>query len=315
MDSTSNTPPLGKYLASSDKKVRDKAIKSLSAFLSNNSKEPLPKSELAKLWKGIFYCYWMSDKPLVQQALASELAELLLTISTTSASLAFLRAFWEATVREWSGIDRYRLDKYYALVRKFTNAAIRVLMRAEWAEDACKEYNDILGGMGGPLCPVDKKVPSSLSYHLADIYLQELNKAVEASPETFPSQCSPVPLYTVLYPFLMLAARTPSNTTFKRLQSSLFEPLFANLAAAQSSSSSTNSTQRNVEFPALVANSRRDISSQSDAQSAPELLKTMYQTIFDVASHQDTRDSNRRKMYAIWKAGMEDVEGTELDGS
>jgi len=50
----------------------------------------------------------MSDKPLVQQALASELAELLLTISTTTASLAFLRAFWEATVREWSSIDRWR---------------------------------------------------------------------------------------------------------------------------------------------------------------------------------------------------------------
>lgn len=50
----------------------------------------------------------MSDKPLVQQALATELAELILTITTTSASLAFLRGFWETTVREWNGIDRLR---------------------------------------------------------------------------------------------------------------------------------------------------------------------------------------------------------------
>ena len=50
----------------------------------------------------------MSDKPLVQQALASELADLLLATSSTSASLAFLRGFWETTVREWSGIDRLR---------------------------------------------------------------------------------------------------------------------------------------------------------------------------------------------------------------
>jgi ribosomal RNA-processing protein 1 len=78
-----------------------------------------------KLWKGIFYCastktfqslfysslapgFWMSDKPLVQQGLATELAELILTIATTSASLAFLRGFWETTVREWNGIDRLR---------------------------------------------------------------------------------------------------------------------------------------------------------------------------------------------------------------
>jgi len=50
----------------------------------------------------------MSDKPLVQQGLATELAELILTIATTSASLAFLRGFWETTVREWNGIDRLR---------------------------------------------------------------------------------------------------------------------------------------------------------------------------------------------------------------
>lgn len=87
-----------------------------------------------KLWKGIFYCalqflaalvvadvsckgFWMSDKPLVQQALASELAELILTISSTTASLAFIRGFWQMTVREWNGIDRLR---YVFIQRMFT---------------------------------------------------------------------------------------------------------------------------------------------------------------------------------------------------
>lgn len=50
----------------------------------------------------------MSDKPLVQQALAAEIAEIPLTISSLSASLAFLEGFWDAVVREWSGIDRLR---------------------------------------------------------------------------------------------------------------------------------------------------------------------------------------------------------------
>jgi ribosomal RNA-processing protein 1 len=113
--------------------------------------------------------FWMSDKPLVQQALAGELAELLLTITTTSSSLAFLRAFWETTVREWNGIDRLRsvgiyyivgrteqfsnsrIDKYYMLVRKFVNAAFRLLMRAEWDKPVCEEHNDILTRQGGPL--------------------------------------------------------------------------------------------------------------------------------------------------------------------
>lgn len=52
--------------------------------------------------------FWMSDKPRVQQDLAQELAEILLTITTVSSSLSFLRGFWITTVREWNGIDRLR---------------------------------------------------------------------------------------------------------------------------------------------------------------------------------------------------------------
>jgi ribosomal RNA-processing protein 1 len=111
----------------------------------------------------------MSDKPLVQQALATELADLVLAITTTSSSLAFLRGFWETTVREWNGIDRLRcasitvlhfsnlnkfyirMDKYYMLVRRFVNASFRLLMRVEWDKSACDEYNHILSDTGGPL--------------------------------------------------------------------------------------------------------------------------------------------------------------------
>lgn len=63
--------------------------------------------------------FWMSDKPLVQQALASELAELILTISSAAASLAFIRGFWETTVREWNGIDRLRY--VFVQVHAFSN--------------------------------------------------------------------------------------------------------------------------------------------------------------------------------------------------
>ena len=51
----------------------------------------------------------MSDKPLVQQALASDLANILLSIPTIDAALSFLEGFWTALVREWSGLDRLRL--------------------------------------------------------------------------------------------------------------------------------------------------------------------------------------------------------------
>jgi ribosomal RNA-processing protein 1 len=109
-----------------DKKTRDKAVKNLTAFLSDPERPQLSSHELDKLWKGIFYCevhliktriadfyrpysgFWMSDKALVQQALASELANIVLSIDDNAASLEFLRGFWRTIVREWDGIDRLR---------------------------------------------------------------------------------------------------------------------------------------------------------------------------------------------------------------
>lgn len=63
--------PLGKQLAHTDKKVRDRAIASLIAFLSAGDQtsgtddengagpsgyKPLVENEMDKLWKGLFYC-------------------------------------------------------------------------------------------------------------------------------------------------------------------------------------------------------------------------------------------------------------------
>ena len=64
--------PLGRYLASTEKRVRDRAIRSLAAFVLMRAQEgglSMSPAELSKLWKGLFYCFWMSDKPLVQQQL------------------------------------------------------------------------------------------------------------------------------------------------------------------------------------------------------------------------------------------------------
>ncbi|CDO73074.1 hypothetical protein BN946_scf185007.g128 [Trametes cinnabarina] len=307
---SSSGPPLGKYLASTDKKTRDKAIKSLAAFLSDPSRDVLPKSEMAKLWKGIFYCFWMSDKPLVQQALASEIAEILLTITKLSVSLEFLRGFWETTVREWNKIDRLRIDKYYMLVRRFTNASFRLLMRAEWDAAACQEYNSILTDRGGPLCPEDPRVPTSLAYHLADIYLEELDKAVADSRVPSPL---PAPLSTLLMPFFTLAARTSTSTTYQRIQSALLEPLYSALSAAHDAdldSDEPRSRKRprlsTPEYPHLVANACATTPKEEGAINRATLKKVLLRRMFDIASEPDTRDANRRKLYALWKENMVD---------
>lgn len=107
--------------------------------------------EMAKLWKGVYYCksavffargceltiesaptgFWMSDKPLVQQALAQNLADLTLDVRPKSKSkngrverfrsaMTYLRGFWEAIIREWSTLDHHRCAPFVSLFSRLS---------------------------------------------------------------------------------------------------------------------------------------------------------------------------------------------------
>ena len=153
--------------------------------------------------------------------------------------------------------------------------------------------------------PEDARVPTSLAYHLADIYLEELDKALGNSPVESPL---PAPLSTLLAPFLALAARTPTSITLQRIQSALLEPLLASLTSQRSSDEPSRKRPRlsTPEYPNLTANACTTDPPKEDSLDPSALCKAVLKQIFDVASEPDTRDANRRKLYALWKEHMED---------
>ena len=102
-------------LARADKEVRDKAVKALERYLA--SAHDITEPELRKIWKALFYCYWHSDKPKVQADLAERLAGLVHVMPTGKAWL-MVQVYWATMTREWTRIDRLRLDKFYMLMRK-----------------------------------------------------------------------------------------------------------------------------------------------------------------------------------------------------
>jgi ribosomal RNA-processing protein 1 len=80
-----------KLTSNSDRPTRDKAVASLRTFLSGRRK--FEELELLKLWKGLFFCMWMSDRPRPQQRLAGDLADLVAVLPESNV-LPFLSAFW-----------------------------------------------------------------------------------------------------------------------------------------------------------------------------------------------------------------------------
>lgn len=151
----------------------------------------------------------------------------------------------------------------------------------------------------------DIRVPASLAYHISDIYVEELDKALGVG--VMPP---PAPLAILFEPFFALAARTPTAVTYKRIQDALLNPLFTALVHEPYSENEPPKSKRirlGAEihsYPHLTANA-----CYSDSEGPLDgaiLKKKLLRRIFEVASHPDTRDSNRRKMYALWKESYEE---------
>ncbi|MCJ1439201.1 hypothetical protein MMC27_008592 [Xylographa pallens] len=163
--------PFVKQLASSDRPTREKALDSLRSYLG--SSRSFTDLELLKLWKGLFFCMWHSDRPIPQQRLALALSHLLLPLSTTL-FIPFLTAFWTTIAREWTSIDALRMDKFMRLVRYYVNAAFTYLSNHSWDVDLVEAYLDLVEAI--PLSPGNLKVGDGLRYHVLDVWVEELSR-------------------------------------------------------------------------------------------------------------------------------------------
>ncbi|PGH34724.1 ribosomal RNA-processing protein 1 [[Emmonsia] crescens] len=126
MDNIAQTPFV-RELASSDKRTRDKALESLTRFIQ--SRRDLQLVELLKIWKGLFFCFYHSDRPLTQQSLARALSYTLVPSLPEQTLQSFLRAFWITMSRDFHSLDRLRLDKYLYLIRCYVGVAFEVFLK------------------------------------------------------------------------------------------------------------------------------------------------------------------------------------------
>ncbi|EEH08320.1 conserved hypothetical protein [Histoplasma capsulatum G186AR] len=125
MENVAQTPFI-RELASSDKRTRDKALESLTRFIQ--SRRDLQLVELLKIWKGLFFCFYHSDRPLTQQSFARSLSFTLVPSLPAQTLQPFLRAFWITMSRDFHSLDRLRLDKYLYLIRCYVGVAFEVFL-------------------------------------------------------------------------------------------------------------------------------------------------------------------------------------------
>lgn len=144
-----------------------------------------------------------------------------------------------------------------------------------------------------------------------------------------------------------IVARTANKTTYKHVETAVFGPLFDDLLAASAGPSSSNvhastaldeedsadeeegrspkrprvATQElgflhlcsscALDAAALSESALTGIGTASEPVAPGPLRRALLARLFEVASAPETRDANRRKMYAFWKVAKAEDDDDE----
>ena len=224
-----------KRLADSDKRVRDKTFVAVSKWLS--AREHLSKLDGKKLWRGLFYSFWHADGRATQLDVANKMGAMIHGLSREVA-MSYARAFAWTMRKEWSGIDKHRMDKYFLLSRRVTHHALRFAGERGW--DCAGELGEVLGEAvfgGGGKDGIASSEGIGYKLHLAEVFLNEIECVAkgetgltmdEGEEDVASAPPMPIPsdaLSALLVMFIDAMQREESAVLQRRIRGHVFEPL------------------------------------------------------------------------------------------
>merc|ERR1712071_336121 len=253
-------------LASNEKKTRDKFLKKMKKWISARSHTPdaFSDDEFLKLWKGLFYCMWMSDKPLIQEDLAETIASLVHSIVDRKTGLNFVKIGLVTMARDWSGIDTWRMDKFMMFVRRIIRHSLEYLAENSWNEEEVSIYSDMLSE-----CIVNAnkntsvlKVPVGLQLHITSMFPEEISKAGGESI-TSPT----------IIKLLELFAKCLAISNDQRLKKQIFQHVFIYLMkqSDEGQEYENNQEEKTKYFPKLKVRKSKKKAVEDVEQEAEEV--------------------------------------------
>ncbi|NXJ66654.1 RRP1B protein, partial [Rostratula benghalensis] len=308
-------------LAANEKRIRDRALKKLRGYISVRTQRPaggFSQEELLKVWKGLFYCMWMQDKPLLQEELADNISQLIHVFQNTEARNLFIQTFWQTMNREWNGIDNLRLDKYYMLMRRILRQSFEVLKRNEWDESLMELLLPLL--IKEVMDP-ESNAPTGIKLHFIDIYLDELAK-VGAKELTADQNLK------FIEPFCKIAATSKERGMLHAVATGIFELIVDQSPYAiedlmkelDSNNNEEDAPEEDKQENEEVLNTTADrCLSRKSAQTSEKTegvdenaddgigtvlqfdYKAVADKLFELASKKNTPSRNRKRLYKLVK--------------
>ncbi|XP_053553209.1 ribosomal RNA processing protein 1 homolog A isoform X2 [Bombina bombina] len=313
MATTDPAVQFAQKLAGNEKKTRDRAVRKLRAYLRARDLRPeggFTHDEFCKIWKGLFYCLWMQDKPLLQEYLSQTISQLIHALHSKQSQGLFLRTFWQTLNREWNGIDRLRMDKFYSLTRLMFRQSVELLKAKDWEESAVEEFLSLLvqevlqGGTRG------------VQLHLIDIYLDEFAKVGAAE---LPADLN----LKLIEPFSKIASKTKDTLLLQSILSGVFQSILDQAPfAIEELMKELDETSHGQVVPngdcagkpdAETSRSEEDVTKLHNDDIIGPVLQFDYQAIasklLSLASRRSTPAHNRKRLYRFIKQFQDLAEG------
>ncbi|GAB1865225.1 Ribosomal RNA processing protein 1-like protein [Camponotus japonicus] len=206
---------IARLLANNDKRIRDKALKRLKKWLTVRSQSSFAftKTDFMSLWKGLFYCMWMSDKMLVQEDLAESLSKLVHCFDSKDTILLYTSCALKTLAIEWFGIDQYRLDKFLMLVRRILRQTFVTCKDKSWDIEWVTELSQMFLQLF-----LHPKIALGFNLHMTEIYLEELAKVSNGNI----SECV---VHEFIKPFIIYLMTTDDERQMKHIMQHVFRYL------------------------------------------------------------------------------------------
>ncbi|KAM6161752.1 ribosomal RNA processing protein 1 homolog A [Erethizon dorsatum] len=307
---------LAQRLAGNEQVTRDRAVRKLRKYIVARTQRAtggFTHDELLKIWKGLFYCMWMQDKLLLQEELGRTISQLIHAFQTTEAQHLFLQTFWQTMIREWAGIDRLRLDKFYLLMRMVLNESLKAVRTRGWEE---RDIEKLLGLLTTEILHEESQAPNGVKSHFLEVFLEELTK-VGARELTADQNLR------FVEPFCGIAARTKDSLVLHNITRGIFEAiveqaplaiedLMKELDAQEGEDEASDSDDNSDGDGESLESERPPERVGDDEESAGPVLQFDYEAVadrlFEAASQQSTPSQNRKRLYKVIRK-LQDLAG------
>ena len=133
----------------------------------------------------------------------------------------------------------------------------------------------------------DTKTPTSIAYHIFDIYLEELEQSLALDQNSYEEVVSPVPLIALLQPFLDVLSVTNNKSHFQRVITNIIDPI---VDAGQADTDRISKKKRlepsQPSFHKIWSGQKKD------------MKKDILRALFERGANEATETINRKRLYA-----------------